>query len=136
MNIRFAFAVNHDNRFSDEHFGDADKFMIYEVADSRIYFVHSEPNLLKVIDEHDDHGDPKKGKGIIKFLTNKNIDVIVAKQFGKNIAMVREHFLPIIISHEEPVEVKRLLSSRLDDVKESLQEKNKSYKPINGRDWS
>ena len=137
MNIRFAFAVDTENRFSDEHFGDADKFMIYEVADDKIYFVHSETNLFKVHEEDDHHhGDPKKGNRIVKYFTGKGINVIVAKQFGKNIGIVKNHFLPIIISHDEPVEVKRILSSKLDEVKEHLRNKKESFKPMNGRDWS
>ena len=137
MNIRFAFAVDLENRFVEEHFGDADKFMIYEVADDNIYFVHSEANLFKVYEEdHDHHGDPKKGKRIIKYFTDKRIDVIVAKQFGQNIGIVKNYFLPVIISHDEPVEVKRILSSKLDEVKELLRNKKDSYKPLNGRDWT
>ena len=29
MNLRFAFAVNNDNRFDNKHFGNADKYLIY-----------------------------------------------------------------------------------------------------------
>ncbi|MCF8380283.1 MAG: hypothetical protein K9H49_11935 [Bacteroidales bacterium] len=135
MNIRFAFAVNSDNKFTNEHFGDADKFIFYETAGDKIYFVQTEPNLLKNHIEENSHGDPQKGKRIIKYLINRKIDVIVAKQFGKNIAMVKDHFLPIIISGEEPLEIKSLLSSRLELIEESFKNKKNSFSPVNGRDW-
>lgn len=36
MNLKFAFAVNKANRFEKKHFGDADKYLIYNQIYNKI----------------------------------------------------------------------------------------------------
>jgi len=38
MDLIFAFALNRDNQFEAAHFGDAEKFAIYEQKDDQIVF--------------------------------------------------------------------------------------------------
>ena len=100
MNLRFAFAVNTENRFEKKHFGDADKYLFHEQKDGKLAFLTETPNLFKNLDEEVEHGSRRKGKAIIEFLKDKNVQVMVSKQFGKNIKLVNEHFIPVIIDRE------------------------------------
>ena len=61
--IIFAFAVTHQNNFGKKHFGDADKYLIYEATQNEMKFVEEKLNLTKNIDEtvKPEHGSQKKG---------------------------------------------------------------------------
>ncbi|MCD4695077.1 MAG: hypothetical protein K8S16_02455, partial [Bacteroidales bacterium] len=102
MDLRFAFAVNSENQFEKKHFGDADKYLIYHQESDKLVLSSEEPNRFKLLDEEAEHGSRKKGKAIIEFLKGKNVNVLVSRQFGKNIRMINEHFIPVKISSEKP----------------------------------
>jgi len=128
MNLRFAFAVNNDNRFENKHFGDADKYLIYKEAADNILFVSEEINKFKLLDEEHEHGSKKKGNAIIKFLKEKEVNVLVSMQFGKNIKMVNEHFIPVRISLEHPDEIINVLSKQLHWIKDEWENKSSDFK--------
>ncbi len=109
MNLRFAFAVNDDNQFEKKHFGDADKYLIYEYRQDATGFLGEEFNRFKDMDEVHEHGSKRKGKAIIEFLKSKQVNVLVSRQFGKNMKMVNQHFIPVIITTENPDEVLKIL---------------------------
>lgn len=98
--MRFAFAVNAENRFEKKHFGDADKYLFHEQKDGKLAFLTETPNLFKDLDEEVEHGSKRKGKAIIEFLKEKGVHVLVSKQFGRNLKLVNEHFIPVIIDRE------------------------------------
>jgi predicted Fe-Mo cluster-binding NifX family protein len=100
--IRFAFAVNLANVFEPKHFGDADKYLIYEWVKHEFILLNEEVNLFKNLYEGQGHGLQEKGRAIIDFLRSLNITVLVSKQFGKNIQMVNRHFIPVIVSEDIP----------------------------------
>ena len=100
MNLRFAFAVNTENLFEKRHFGDADKYLFYKQKDGELVFLSETPNRFKDLDEEVKHGSKRKGKAIIEFLKEKDVHVLVSKQFGKNLKLVNEHFIPVIIDRE------------------------------------
>ena len=125
MNLRFAFAVNNDNQFEKKHFGDADKFLIYKQENDKIVFLSEEINHFKLMDEEVEHGSKRKGKAIIEFLKRKEVHVLVSKQFGKNIKLINEHFIPVINYSEQTDEVLQILSQHLHWFDKEC-EKNKS----------
>jgi predicted Fe-Mo cluster-binding NifX family protein len=100
MNLTFAFAVNTENLFERRHFGDADKYLFYEQKDGELAFLSETPNRFRDLDEEVGHGSKRKGKAIIEFLKEKGVHVLVSKQFGKNLKLVNEHFIPVIIDRE------------------------------------
>jgi predicted Fe-Mo cluster-binding NifX family protein len=100
MNLKFAFAVNTENLFERRHFGDADKYLFYGQQDGELAFLSETPNRFRDMDEEVEHGSKRKGKAIIEFLKEKGVHVLVSKQFGKNLKLVNEHFIPVIIDRE------------------------------------
>lgn len=126
--LRFAFAVNHADEFEEKHFGDADKYLIYELSldSDKLNFVKEELNKFKLVDEK--HGSTKKGLAITQFLKEQGVNVLVSRQFGINIKMVNNHFVPIIIFKEQPQEVLEIILKHIKWIQDEFIESKKEYK--------
>jgi len=136
QNIHFAFAVNKHNEFEKKHFGDSDKFVIYEWNGNE--FTQSEGEINTFKDDHEDehehhHGDKKKGKQIIKLLKSKGVKVLVSEQFGRNIKMINQHFIPVITSDNNIEDVLRVLPKFIPRVMEDIKEQPENHKLIDLR---
>ncbi|MCD6347390.1 MAG: hypothetical protein J7L96_08230 [Bacteroidales bacterium] len=127
MKLIFAFAVNTANRFTKNHFGDADKYLIYQVENDKLKLVAEEENLSRDIDENNNHGSKKKGNAIIQHLKERNVNSIVSMQFGKNIKMVNKHFIPIVIYEENPEQAIEVINKHLHWVWDEWKNKNTDY---------
>ena len=125
--IRFAFAVNEQNQFHKKHFGDADKYLIYELVDDQFIDISEEVNIFKDIDEVETHGSKKKGDAIIHFLKEKGVRVLVSQQFGKNIKMVNQHFVPVIVTINNVDKTKQELLKQIKWLKDELTIKRDNY---------
>ena len=125
--IRFAFAVNEQKQFHKKHFGDADIFLIYEFVDGEFIVVSEEINIFKDFDEIKTHGSQKKGNAIIGFLKEKGVRVLVSQQFGKNIKMVNQHFIPVIATINSVDEIKHELTKQVKWLKDELMLKHDNY---------
>ena len=128
MKLRFAFAVNHNDQFEKKHFGDADKYFIYELQDGILEYVSEEINLFKTVDEEAEHGSKKKGKAIIGLLKDKGVNVLVSMQFGINIKLVNEYFIPVKISLTHPKEVIVVLDKHLHWIADEWEHNSSNYK--------
>lgn len=128
MEIRFAFAVNMKSEFEAKHFGDADKYLIYGLKNGNMVLLSEEINHFKLMDEEHEHGSQKKGLAIIDQLGRKNVNVLVSKQFGKNIKLVNRHFIPIKISMDLPDEILEVLNKHLHWIQDELENFSSGYK--------
>jgi len=128
MDLRFAFAVNDKNLVQKKHFGDSDKILIYELRDDKIMLISENPNPFKLMDEEVEHGSKKKGKAIIDFLVKENVNILVSQQFGKNIKLINEHFIPVIVYTENPDDVIQVLSSHIHWIIDEWQHNESNYK--------
>ena len=128
MNLCFAFAVNEANQFEKKHFGDADKYVIYKQDGDEIKLFSEEINKFISFDEEVEHGSKKKGKAIIQFLKKRDVNVLVSRQFGRNINIVNNHFIPIKISVEQPSEVLKILGKHLHWITDELNNKSDGFK--------
>jgi predicted Fe-Mo cluster-binding NifX family protein len=128
MEIKFAFAVNSDNEFKKNHFGDTEKFLIYEVESGRLKLLSEDINIFRNMDETKEHGSKKKGIAIIDSLKKKGVNVLVSIQFGRNIKMINEHFIPVIIYSEQIKEVVDTLNHQLHWIVDELESNPDNYK--------
>ena len=128
MSLRFAFAVNNENRFVKKHFGDADKYLIYTQESGKLILSSEEANDFKLIDKESRHGSIRKGNAIIKFLKEQNINVLVSTQFGKNISLVNKHFIPVIISLEQQDEIINIIDKYQHWIKDEWENNSSSFK--------
>lgn len=127
LSIRIAFAVNNSNQLESRHFGEAEKFIFYNWQHDDLVYLREAPNPLKNFDEDQPHGDLKKGRGIIDLLKNLNVDVVVSKQFGKNIKLINQHFIPVITREDHPAEVLPFLKENVEWLKNELQKGQSQY---------
>jgi len=126
--IRLALAVDHKGPLKSRHFGDADKYLIYEISNKDHIFQNEEINIYKNFDEEIEHGSPGKGKAIMDLLTGSGVNVLVSRQFGKNIQMVNRLFVPVIVYSEEPAEVLDTLVKHIKWIENELKNNSKAYK--------
>ena len=79
------------------------------------------------MDEVQEHGSKKKGNAIIAFLKENDVSVLVSKQFGRNIKMVNQHFIPVIIAEDEPKNAVKVLQKHMNWFKDELQNRKTNY---------
>ena len=127
MKITFALALNEEGIFEKKHFGDTDKFAIYTYEKLEFSYKEELPNTFKSMDEVQEHGSKKKGNAIISFLKEKGVSVLVSKQFGRNINMVNQHFVPVIIAEDEPDLVIKVLHKHMNWFKDELHNRKENY---------
>jgi predicted Fe-Mo cluster-binding NifX family protein len=128
MRLRFAFGVNNENRFEKMHFGDADRYLIFTLEDGKMILSSEEVNNFKFIDEEVEHGSIRKGNAIIKFLKEKNVNVLVSKQFCENVSLLNEYFIPVIITREERDEIIDMLNKHLHWIKDEWENNSSGFK--------
>ena len=93
--MRIACATNDGKHFTEKHFGDADKYLIYESKNNKFNLIDT---IRNTTDEEKKHADPGKAKSIVSLLLEKNVDVGLTKVFGPNIKRVKKHFVPVMVS--------------------------------------
>lgn len=128
MNLRFAFALNTKNQFEKDFFGNADKFMIYELVSGKLEKVFEIENEFK--DETTDNTgiNEQKAENITKKLIAEDIKVIVSKQFGENIKLVNEYFIPIKIFSDLPDDAIQAINSHVHWIEDELGNFSSEYK--------
>jgi predicted Fe-Mo cluster-binding NifX family protein len=127
MEIKCALAIDNQNNFSDRYFGDAEKFMIYTWENDKLNFEELLINPHQQIQTKKDEDPAKKAQTIIRLLKIKNVNMLVAKQFGPAISFANAHFIPVIIAENHPHQVIALLEKRMDWMKDELANKSGDY---------
>ena len=90
---------------SNQNFGNAEKFLIYEWVNNEFFFLKEEANRFKNLDDDHKSGSERKGKVIIDFLKSLEINVLVSIKFGRNIQMVNRNFIPVIVFSKLPMKL-------------------------------
>lgn len=119
--IIFAFAVSNTNQFEAKHFGDVDKYLIYEYCNESFSLISHQENKFKNLDEEHVHGSEEKGDLIIKLLKKNNVQVLVSPQFGRNISMINKHFIPVAIHNGNSENVFQVLSKNIKWIANELE---------------
>jgi len=127
MNLRFAFAVDNYGYFRKIHFGEADKYIIYEHDSRKLIFTDEIINPNKDIDDGPIHGSKRKGSAVIKFLKKLNVKIVVSMQFGKNIKMVNQYFVPIIVENDNIDSVIKTIEYDINWIKEEAEKNTDNY---------
>jgi predicted Fe-Mo cluster-binding NifX family protein len=125
--IHFAFAVSNSNTFETSHFGDADKYLVFAWNGLEIEYKCEVINDYKSFDEEREHGSKEKGNAIIELLQKNDIQVLVSKQFGRNIKMVNRYFIPVIIDKETPEAALAILNKHIGWIEDELRNSRDKY---------
>ena len=127
MDLKFAFAVNNDGEFQETHFGDADKYLIYEHDSKEMIFINEIINKNRDIDESKKHGSEKKGNAVIDYLRKINVNILVSRQFGQNLKMMNKHFVPVLIADENIENTIKFLEKNVFSIYKELRIKETDY---------
>ena len=127
MKITFAFAVNNQGLFENNHFGEAENFAIYSSSENEFQLSEILPNPMKNKHLESEHGLKDKALQIISVLKEKEVNVLVSRQFGKNISIVNQHFIPVIIHEENLEQAKTILSRNINWLKDELKNRDSDY---------
>ncbi|MFO7863648.1 MAG: NifB/NifX family molybdenum-iron cluster-binding protein [Salinivirgaceae bacterium] len=95
--MKIAIAVNNEGTIQTKHFGEAAAYLIFEKQKMNWSKIKTLQNTLQNYDEVK-HGSTQKGEGVVKILKNEGIKAAVSQQYGKNIEIISQYFIPIITS--------------------------------------
>ncbi len=96
MTLLTAFATDDGNTLkSDEHFGMAKFFDVYEFCDREGKFIERRNNVDFQGDESIKHGDPSKARATSSALGN--VDVIVGARFGPNVTKLLKKYVCVLV---------------------------------------
>ncbi|WP_321287156.1 NifB/NifX family molybdenum-iron cluster-binding protein [uncultured Sunxiuqinia sp.] len=129
MKIRLAFAVNRAEVFEQKHFGEAEKFLIYKWEANQLVFQQAIENPLvqTPLERH----SPEKAELLISLLKEQGINILVSKQFGKNIKRVNALFVPVQVGTSSPDELFPILKKQMRWIEEELLQNAGNYKLFN-----
>jgi predicted Fe-Mo cluster-binding NifX family protein len=95
--MKVAFAMNDENKITENYFGDAKFYEIYEISKSQEKFITRIMNTTK---EEEIHADPKKAKGIASLFKGEGVQIVVSKVFGPNIKRIRKKLVCVLINKD------------------------------------
>ena len=125
--MKCALAVNNEKNFSDQHFGEAENYLIYTLENGKLLFREKLINPHRQMHEKYNHGVAEKGKAITDLLRKKEVNILVSKQFGPNLSVVNQHFVPVIISDNQPHKVIAVLEKHMNWIEDEYYNKNGDY---------
>ncbi len=127
MTLKFAFAVNNDLSFNNRFFGEADKFLVYKLNGSKIEY-DGEIENKREIKEKELTESNLKTDAIFKDLISNEIKVIVSKDFGKNLKLVNEYFIPVKVLSDNLIDALSAIENYLHWILDELDNFTSGYK--------
>ncbi len=125
--IRVAFGMEDELTLTEEHFGDAEFFKIYDVyEDGRVEYVDSRDNKTPEEEEHEEHhGDPRKFRAVISLL--EDCDVLAGFRMGPNFLRIRDKSdkVPLLTETRVLREAVAKILLKFDEIWEQVREKRK-----------
>ncbi len=112
MAVRFSIATNKDGLLEEQHFGEADKFLLYELDGEELVLIGEEENIIKKR-AGDDFNLKEHAPRIIEFLKEKGINILVSLHFSDHVKQANEYFIPVIVTHRRPEDVVNSIKEHL-----------------------
>lgn len=126
--IRFACAVNHKGLFEAKHFGNADKYLIYEWNNNDLNFIREITSNFNSFDDIKLNGLSTKNMACINLLEQAEVKILVSRQFGQNLQMINKIFIPVVVNSETPEEVVSILKKHIRWIEDELNGKKEEFK--------
>jgi len=108
-----AFATDDKKTFTNEHFGEAKEYLIYEISKADSKLIETIANLSP---EEKMHGDPNKAKGVASLLKPFGVKVLISKAFGRNIVRQQQKFVVILSNTEYVGEAIKNIQNNFNDI--------------------
>ncbi len=132
--LRVAFGLNNNNELTNEHYGDSDKFAIYEFYEDGSYKLieYRENKAREILEDHEEHhGDPRKFKAVVEQL--RDVDVLAGFIMGPNLRRIKSvsDKVPFLTrTRDLELAIKRV-AENFDDLWKQVQEKKSKFKKVN-----
>ena len=120
MTLKVALGTDDGKTLRKGHFGDSERFLLYELKDDSWQLLREIPNSSP---EEKQHGDPRKAERISSLLAEA--DVLLAHAMGPNILRIKQKFVPVIYRGFDIEEALQVLQQHLDDVQVGLEKEDK-----------
>lgn len=124
-----ALAVNEKNAFEPTHFGQAKKYLIYEWVDNQFVLIRNTENPY--FENPTNHINIERGKELIEFLQENNVNILVSKKFGQNIKLANPYFVPVLTNANTADDLLPSLQKQMRWIVEELQTNEGHYKLFN-----
>jgi predicted Fe-Mo cluster-binding NifX family protein len=128
MDIGFALAVNKDHQFEAGYFGDAEMFLIYRLSDEKLSLSQKLSNSFRGTGGEPGQASEQKGEAIAALLRENHVNILVAREFGRNISVINGYFVPVIVSKEELEEVIGILNTHMHWIQDELEHARGKYR--------
>lgn len=127
--LRVAFGLNERGELTEEHFGDSDRFAIYEFSENgEVRFIEYRENKARVIEEDhaEHHGDPRKFKAVISQL--RDVDVLAGFIMGPNLLRIKRlsDKVPFLTRTRDLKEAIIRIKDNFEDLWDQVQEKKEA----------
>lgn len=119
-----AFGTDDGVHFTNRHFGDSNRFDIYELSNNEFKFIKQVDNNSI---EETTHADPKKAKSIAKLLEEQRVTVVFSKQFGPNIKRIKNNFVCIKVENDDLESIKTLAIENINTIDEMWNYDNRGF---------
>lgn len=113
--MRVAVSTKDGIMLTNDHFGEGEHFLIYEVSKEGYRLLEKRKNTSP---EEEEHGSAKKAQGIREIL--QDIPVLLGFQFGPNILRIKDHFLPIVSRKRKIERALELLCNNFTAIEEEF----------------
>ena len=113
--IIVAFATDDKENLTKEHFGEAKKYLVYEITKTNSELIKTVGNGSP---EEKMHGDPNKAKGVAHLLKPFKVQVLVNKAFGSNITRMQQKFV-CVLGRENNINIQlKNIQTQFDSIAE------------------
>ena len=112
MALRFSIATSDIGLLEEKHFGDADKFLIYDLVGEDLILIEEEMNEIK-LELGDSFNLKEHGPDIIDSLKNKGVNILVSLHFSDHVKRANEFFIPVVVSHKKPEDAIKSIKEHL-----------------------
>ncbi len=116
MTLKIALATDNGIEFAAKHFGEANKYYIFEIDNNKAEYIKSIKNSSV---KERMHADPAKAKSIVKILKGESVIAAVNIEFGPNIKRVKKHLVPVVIKEKNLDKALKQLIENYDILIES-----------------
>jgi predicted Fe-Mo cluster-binding NifX family protein len=122
--VRIAIALNQDEEIQNEHFGEAKSYKIFDIKSNAIIPETDIPNPF-YNNEEIGHGMKNKGQKISELLLNQKVEAVVSRQYGKNINVLNQYFIPIKAKNKTLNETLSDLRGLVNEIENNVRQINK-----------
>ena len=123
--IVFAFALNSENIFVKKSFVEAEKFVVYEFDNGALK--HKEELINPVVNMPEETSSAERKEKLVSLLKSREISVLVAQQFSKNLRLVTDEFIPVLIEKEKPEQVIEILNKNMAWILDELKNRKSGH---------